>query len=136
MLRHAAKNEERRQEELKKHRQYQADHTNRSFKKPTGSTTSGNPPRAANKPEARPSRDGKLSNVKCWNCGGVGHVNVASPKGKALVSERIRSPQPVPRWSGVLLMPRLLMIHCSISIPMTLEFSRYESMIRAVHLIV
>ncbi len=64
MLCHAAKNEERHQAELKKRRQYQADHTNRSFKKPTGSTTSGNPLCAANKPEARPSHDGKPS-IRC-----------------------------------------------------------------------
>ena len=72
MLCHAAKNEERRQAELKKRRQYQADHVSRSSKKPMGATTSNHPPRA-NKPETRPPQDGKPS-FKCWNCGGAGHI--------------------------------------------------------------
>ena len=74
MLCHAAKNEERRQAELKKRKQYQADYAAHSSKKPPGPTTSGNPPRVSNKSEARPTQDGPRPLFKCWNCGGVGHA--------------------------------------------------------------
>lgn len=73
MLCHAAKNEERRQAELKKRKQYQADYATRSSKRPTGSTFSSNPPRVSNKPEAKPIQEGKPV-FKCRNCGGVGHA--------------------------------------------------------------
>ena len=73
MLYLAAKNEEQCQAELKKRKQYQADRATQSSRKPMGSTTHSNPPRASHRLETRPTQEGKPL-FKCWNCGGVGHA--------------------------------------------------------------
>ena len=82
MLCQAAKTEERRQAELKKRRQYQSDHVDRSSKKtPNQSQPAGSkPPQQPSNPNAAKPPDKKK--IKCWNYDRTGHIaaNCRRPK--------------------------------------------------------
>ena len=137
MLCHAAKNEECRQAELKKRKQYQVEHTAHSSKKPPVPATPNNPLRVPNKPDVKHTPGGRV--FKCWNCRGVGHAEKDRRKlKKESTGHRDRRPASTKMVQSTPVVPPP-MILSSISTPlirMIQKSARYVSMIGVVRYIV